>query len=57
MVDLLAGPVTERTLILLTPDLKAEAQRQARAKKISLGKMIRLALADVLRPQVGRGPR
>ena len=47
---LLAEPANARTMILLTPGLKDAAQLYARAKKISLGQLIRVTLANAIEP-------
>ena len=47
---LLAEPASAKTTILLTPGLKDAAQHYARAKKISLGQLIRVTLANALEP-------
>ena len=46
----------QRITLLLPPDLKAQAQRQAHAKGISLGELIREVLATALKTEP-TGPR
>lgn len=41
----------QRVTLLLPPDLKAQAQRQARAKGVSLAELIREVLATALKTE------
>ena len=43
--------IMQRITLLLPPDLKAQAQRQARAQGVSLGELIREILATTLKTE------
>ncbi len=50
---LLSESATERTQVLLGPRLKAEAQKVAKLKGVSLGHLVRVSLALAVKPFVG----